>query len=151
MITFEHVQRHIAVFVAGIVGSFFLAVVVGKFWPPATRVVFCVSLLFWVIAMTNLAIREHRSRDTAVFSDPKEWSADELPHEFQFITRNTTLETLTSELGPHSPVADTGIIRYDLPSGGAIFIYFDPPSTFDSKVRGVQFYRDEDSVPIFPT
>ena len=115
----------------------------------ASRPVFFGLTLFWLVGLVGVVVRDLRSRDAAVFSDPSQWRADELPLEFRFITRETTLHELERTIGPSRPVADTGAVRYDLGSGGALFIHLDPPATPDSKVRGIQLYRSEESVPVF--
>jgi hypothetical protein len=145
----ERFRRYGGTFITGAVAAFFVAALVGKVWPSASRLVFFGLVLFWLIGLVGVVVRDIRSRDAAVFSDPSHWSPDELPLEFRFITRETSLHELESSLGPSSPVADTGAVRYDLGSGGALFIHFDPPATPDSKVRGIQLYRSEESVPVF--
>ena len=145
----ECFRRYAGVFVAEVAVSFFVAAIVGRIWPNAFRPVFIGLVAFWLLGLVGVIVRDVRSRDAAVFSDASRWSVAELPLEFRFITRDTTLEDVERSIGPSSPVADTGVVRYDLGSGGALFIHFDPPATPDSKVRGIQLYRSQDSVPVF--
>ena len=145
----ERLRRYGSTFLTGVVAAFFVAALVSKVWPDASRRVFFGLVLFWLVGLVGVVVRDIRSRDAAVFSDPSQWRAEELPLEFRFITRETTLQELERRVGPSRPVADTGAVRYDLGSGGALFIHLDPPSTPDSRVRGVQVYRSEESVPVF--
>jgi len=145
----ERLRRYGSTFITGVVAAFFVAALLSKVWPNASRPVFFGLTLFWLVGLAGVVVRDIRSRDAAVFSDPSQWRADELPLEFRFITRETTLHELERTIGPSTPVADTGAVRYDLGSGGALFIHLDPPATLDSKVRGIQLYRSEESVPVF--
>lgn len=145
----ERFRRYGGTFVTGVVAAFFVAAIVGRTWPAASGWVFIGLVAFWFLGLVGVVLQDIRSRDAAVFSDPSHWRAAELPLEFRFITRETTLGDLEHSLGPSSPVADTSAVRYDLGSGGALFIHFDPPTTLDSKVRGIQLYRSEESVPVF--
>ena len=146
----DRIRRHGSALLTGFVGAFFLALFADKLWPGTFHIVFFALSAFWLLGGATAAFQEFRSRDAAVFSDPQDWVCAELPREFRFITRDTTLENLATELGPYRSVADTGAVRYDLPSGGAIFIYSEPPFASNSKVRGIQLYRSRDSVPVFP-
>lgn len=145
----ERLRRYGSTFITGVVAAFFVAALLSKVWPGASRPVFFGLALFWLVGLVGVVVRDIRSRDAAVFSDPSQWRADELPLEFRFITRETTLHELERTIGPSRPVADTGAVRYDLGSGGALFIHLEPPATPDSKVRGIQLYRSEESVPVF--
>ena len=145
----ERFRRYGSTFITGVVAAFFVAALVSKVWPNASRPVFFGLTLFWLVGLVGVIVRGMRSREVAVFTDPSQWRADELPLEFRFITRETTLRELERRVGPSRPVADTGSVRYDLGAGGALFIHLDPPTTPDSRVRGVQLYRSEESVPVF--
>src|ERR1041385_2715703 len=118
----ERLRRYGSTFITGVFAAFFIAVLVSKIWPHAYRPVFIGLVLFWFVGLVGVIVRDIRSRDAAVFSDPSHWRAAELPLEFRFITRETTLGELERTLGPSSPVADTGAVRYDLGSGGALFV-----------------------------
>jgi hypothetical protein len=96
-------------------------------------------------------VRDLRSRHAGAFETPKDWRPEELPQEFRFITHDTTLAQLNDRLGPSKPVGSDAIIRYDLPSGGAICVFLQLPFSSNSKVRGVQFYPQESLVPVFPS
>ena len=145
----ERLRRYGSTFITGVVAAFFVAALVSKVWPDAYRPVFVGLVLFWLVGLVGVVVRDIRSRDAAIFSDPSQWRTDELPLEFRFITGDTTLHELEHRLGPSSPVADTGAVRYDLGSGGALFIHFASPTTPESKVCGIQLYRSEESVPVF--
>ncbi len=146
----ERFRRYGSTFITGVVAAFFVAALVNKVWPDASHGVFGL-VLFWLLGLVGVVIRDFRSRDAAVFSDPSHWRTAELPLEFRFITPETTLQELERRVGPYSPVADTDTVRYDLGSGGALFIYLDSPPTSDSTVRGIQLYRSQEGVPVFPS
>ncbi len=145
----ERLRRYGGTFVTGVFAAFFIAVLVSKIWPDAYRPVFIGLVLFWLVGLVGVVVRDVRSRDAAVFSDPSDWRPTELPLEFRFVTHETSLQELERRLGAPIPVADTGSVRYDLPSGGALFIHFDAPTTPDSKVRGIQLYPSKECVPVF--
>ena len=146
----ERVRRYAGTLLGGFAAAFLIASIAGNIWPGAFWIVFLSLAGFWLLGAMGVAVREFRSRDAAVFEDPVHWHAEELPQEFRFITRRTTLAEVSDRLGPFSPVADTGMVRYDLPSGGAVFIYFDPSSADESTVQGIQLYTSADCVPFFP-
>src|SRR5436190_9064749 len=112
----QRFRRYGSTFVTGVVAAFFVAAIVGRIWPGASRPVFIGLVAFWLLGLVGVVVRDVRSRDAAVFSDPSQWRAAELPVEFRFITRETTLDDLERSLGQTSPVADTGAVRYDLGS-----------------------------------
>ncbi len=145
----ERLRRYGGTFITGVVAAFFVAAPVSKVWPNASRPVFLGLVLFWLVGLVGVAVRDIGSRDAAVFSDPSHWRAEELPLEFRFITHETTLQELERRIGPCRTVADTGAVRYDLGSGGALFIHLDPPKTPDSRVCGIQIYRSAEFVPVF--
>ena len=110
----ERFRRYGGAFIAEVILSFFVAVLVSKVWPNAFLTVFFGLVAFWLVGLVGVVVRDIRSRDAAVFANPSHWTAAELPLEFRFITRETTLEDLERSLGPASPVADTGAVRYAL-------------------------------------
>jgi hypothetical protein len=148
--------RRIGTYITGIaVGVIFAAVIanfVGSLFPNARAIVFVVLVIIWLLGFVQILIRDIRTGDNArgVFARPEEWCAEELPREFRFITRDTTLQEIVDRVGPYTRLPETHLVRYDLPCGGAILIYPEPPFTLLSKVRGVQFYRTEADVPVFP-
>jgi hypothetical protein len=137
--------------VSGVVGAFLIAAVIGKWWPDARNMVFFGLVFFWLMGIVQVVFQEWRGTSAREFEDPRQWDPKELPREFRFITHRTTRRDLTSELGEYVDVADTDVGRYDLPSGGAIFVFFQTPVTDDSLVTGVQFYPREGEVPVFPS
>jgi hypothetical protein len=147
--------RRIGTYASGIaVGVIFAAVIahfVGSLWPNARGTIFVTLIIIWLAGFVQVLIRDIRTADTAsgVFLSPEQWRAEELPQEFRFITRDTTVQQITDKLGPYTHLTETNVVRYNLPSGGAILIYPEPPFTSASKVHGVQFYRTEDDVPVF--
>jgi hypothetical protein len=151
MTTLERMRRYGGALIFGVVAAFLVASLVAKFWPGAKNTVFIALVIFWLMGLVQIVVRDIRSRDAAAFANTEKWCTEELPQEFRFITRDTTLEELAATLGPYRPVADTGNVRYDLPSGGAIVVFPEQLFSSDSKVRGVQFYSREDDVPVFPS
>ena len=140
----ERLRRYGSVFVTGVVGAYFIALLAGKLWPNAFYAIFFSLVGLWLVGAVGALLKDYRSRDTAVFSDPARWRAEELPYEFRFITHETRLQDLEPALGPYHVVADIGAIRYELGSSGALFVFFDPPQAPASTVRGIQLYRSEE-------
>ena len=80
----------------------------------------------------------------------------DLPPDFQFITRDTTLQMVFDKAGPHSrdkqfgatETANAAAFRafiYELPGRGAVAIMPEPPFNAESQIRAV-FYRRPQSV-----
>lgn len=79
---------------------------------------------------------------------------EELPPDFQFITRETTLQTVGDNAGPHSRLtklqvsagsgqqgASVPAFEYELPERGAVIIMPEHPFQPDSRVRAVVYRR----------
>jgi hypothetical protein len=149
----ERAGKYLGGIAFGIVAAWFLSQFVAKFWPDAQLTVFIVLAVTWLSGFAQILVRDIRAGDEterAVFARPEGWRAEELPQEFRFITRDTTLQQVVDTVGPYTRVTETGLVRYDLPSGGALFLFPESPSTpTTSKIRGIQFYRTEDEVPVF--
>jgi hypothetical protein len=136
----------------GIVATWIIAQLVAKLWPGAQRAVFVVLVIVWLSGFAQVLVRDIRAgsqAERAVFADPNQWQRQELPQEFRFITRNTTVQEVVDSVGPYTRVTETGLVRYDLPSGGALFLFPEPPFSPASRIRGIQLYRTEDAVPVF--
>lgn len=147
----ERIRRHVTTLVSGVVAAFLVAAVIGQWWPDARKIAFWGLAAFWLTGGVVVIFREWQSVDARAFEDPRQWVPDELPREYRFITHSTTRRELIAELGAYKDVADTGVGRYDLPSGGAIFVFMQAPVTDESLVTGVQFYPREGEVPVFPS
>jgi hypothetical protein len=81
-------------------------------------------------------------------------STEELPPDFQFITRETTLQTVSDKAGPHSRLTKLSVragsdqqaasvpaFEYELPDHGAVIIMPEHPFQPDSCVRAVVYRR----------
>jgi hypothetical protein len=136
----------------GVAAAWFLSQFVARFWPGSQLTVFIVLVVIWLSGFAQILVRDIRAgheTERAVFARAKEWRAEELPQEFRFITRDTTIQQVVDTVGPYTRVTEAGLIRYDLPSGGAIFLYPESRSVPTSRIRGIQLYRTEDAVPVF--
>jgi hypothetical protein len=136
----------------GVVAAWVVSQFVGKFWPSAQLTVFVVLVVIWLSGFVQVLVRDIRAGsdpERPVFADPEQWQPQELPREFRFITRESTVQEVVDTVGPYIRVTETGLVRYDLPSGGALFLFPEPPSSPTSRVRGIQLYRTEDAVPVF--
>jgi hypothetical protein len=87
--------------------------------------------------------------ERTVFAHPEQWQPQELPQEFRFITRESTVQEVVDSVGPYTRVTETALVCYDLPSGGALFLFPEPPFSPANRIRGIQLYRTEDAVPVF--
>lgn len=128
-----------------------VSIVIGRASPVAGKFLFGGLVLFWLTGLVGVLLRDFRSKTAKVFEDRCHWDPKKLPREFQFIRHRTTRSEFVSVLGEYCDVADTGVARYDLPSGGAVFIFMQKPVTEDSMVDGVQYYPSQEAVPVFPS
>jgi hypothetical protein len=136
----------------GVVAAWIISQLVAKVWPSAQFVVFVVLVIIWLSGFAQVLARDVRAgseTERAVFAHPEQWHPQELPQEFRFITHDTTVQEVIDSIGPYTRVTETGLVRYDLPSGGALFLFPDPPFSPTSRIRGIQLYRTEDAVPVF--
>jgi hypothetical protein len=136
----------------GGVAAWIISQLVGRFWPGAQLSVFVVLVIIWLSGFAQVLLRDIRvgsETERAVFADPKQWQPQELPQEFRFITRESTVQEVVDTVGPYTRVTESGLVRYDLPSGGALFLFPEPPFAPTSRIRGIQLYRTEDEVPVF--
>lgn len=147
----ERGKRYGSTFICGLVAAFFVAAVIGKWWPDARNMVFAALVLFWLTGFIGVIFRDWRSTEARTFEDPRQWDANQLPGEYRFIRHGITRRGLVKELGEYENVADSGVGRYDLPSGGAIFVFMQQPITDDSLITGVQYYPNYGEVPVFPS
>ena len=147
----ERVKTHASTLVTGVIAAFLISLVFDRLLPGSRLIIFAILTGFWLAGGGLAIFQEWRSAGSRVFANPKEWDPKLLPKEFQFITLETALTELTSKLGEYQIVASESIARYDLPSGGAIFVYLEEPLTSKSHVVGVQYYPNEGEVPVFPS
>ena len=79
---------------------------------------------------------------------------EELPPDFQFITGETTLQTVSDKAGPHSRLTKLSVragsdqqaasvpaFQYELPEHGAVIVMPEHPFQPDSRVRAVVYRR----------
>lgn len=133
----------------GLVVSYVLATLINSYWPDTRKVAFWILFGFWMTGLVQVVAREISSEDEGKFEDPSRWVPAELPQEFRFIKRGTTLEEVVGKLGPYSGSAGDAI-RYDLPSRGTIFIRLNALVQTGGVVRALQFYDSDELVPVFP-
>jgi hypothetical protein len=113
---------------------------------------FFTLLLFWSAIGIKAILRQRHGGDIALKAG-REWCSEELPEEFRFISRDTTVQQLVERVGPYTRIrgdSDTGALEYDLPYGSALLIFPEWPCELGSRVRGVQFYRKRDEIHLFP-
>ena len=102
----------------GVAAAWFLSQFVARFWPGSQLTVFIVLVVIWLSGFAQILVRDIRAgheTERAVFARAKEWRAEELPQEFRFITRDTTIQQVVDTVGPYTRVTEAGLIRYDLP------------------------------------
>lgn len=148
----QRVWQYLTGLVFGLVAAWVISTCVAKFWPDARVTIFVVLFAVWLSGFAQVLVRDIRAGgegERAVFANPEDWDSVELPREFRFITHETTLQEVIEKVGPYTRVTQKGLVRYDLPSGGALFLFPEPPFSDSSRVRGIQLYRTEDQVPPF--
>ena len=119
----------------------------------------------WVLGAMGLGIlgvggysafRIMRAKRAEVASLQQAYNASDipvgdLPPDFRFVNRETTLQTVAERAGPWTrakklPAGSSGgeaalvVFEYELPGRGAVIIMPDPPFTRESRIRAV-FYR----------
>jgi hypothetical protein len=134
----------------GIFGALLISSIIGKWWPEARSALFYGLSVFWLLGAALAAFRDWQSARTQIFEDPQHWDPSELPGEYRLITHGITRGELISTVGEYRYAAHLGIGRYDLPSGGAIFVYIETPVTDNSLITGVQYYPGYGQVPVLP-
>ena len=152
MTIIQRAGKYVTGLAVGFVGAWVVSQFIGRFWPNAQLIVFLVLVVTWLSGFVQILARDIRAgpdTERAVFSDPQQWQSQELPQEFRFITRETKVQDVVDTVGPYTRITESGLVRYDLSSGGALFLFTEQPFSPDSRVRGIQLYRTEDAVPVF--
>lgn len=93
--------------------------------------------------------KERRLKDA--FENPDPTPSSDLPLEFRFISRQTSLQEVMDRVGPRSRKLQRNSVvayEYDLPRGCAVLIFPEPPCRPESKVLNVRMYlkTEEDSL-----
>jgi hypothetical protein len=148
----QRIGKYLGGIAFGIVAAWIVSQFVARFWPGAQMAVFVVLVITWFSGFAQVLVRDIRAgsdTERAVFAHPEQWQPQELPPEFRFITGESTVQEVVDTVGPYTRVTETGLVRYDLPSGGALFLFPESPFSPASLIRGVQLYRTEDAVPVF--
>ena len=148
----QRVAKYFGGIAFGVVAAWIVSQFAARFWPGAQLTVFVVLVVIWLSGFAQILVRDIRAggdTEREVFAHPEQWQPQELPQEFRFITRESTVQEVVDVVGPYTRVTQTGLVRYDLPSGGALFLFPEPPFSPASRIRGVQLYRTEDAVPVF--
>ena len=97
--------------------------------------------------------KQNSGENLAILNRSRDWQAKELPAEFQFIDRDTTIGEITQKIGPYSKVRgedDVQAAQFNLPNKCALLVFAEPPLRPQSRVRGIRFYRDRDFIELFP-
>src|SRR5437660_7295119 len=84
-------------------GSLLASSIVGRFWPDARFPLFIGLSIFWLSGFLYVLTRDMAAggdEERAVFQNPEQWDPKELPCEFRFITRSSTLENVVDSVGP---------------------------------------------------
>ena len=73
---------------------------------------------------------------------------DDLPPQFRFISRVTTLQEVVDHLGPYSQVRGSRVqaFEFDLPDGSAVLVFPDHPYAPYSRIIKVQFYPKKEQI-----
>jgi hypothetical protein len=148
----ETIFRHIAAIMFGTIVAIFVATLLGLVWPALKWPSFCILLIFWLAISFKLILRQRRNSEVLVEGE-REWRKEELPEQFRFVSRDTTVQQLVERIGPYSRVRGDDNLKafqYDLPSGSAILIFPEWPFGDRSRIRGVQFYPNRDTIRLFP-
>lgn len=143
-------QQYGSTIFTGIAAAFLLSMIIGKWWPDARGYIFFGLSALWLSGGALVAFRDRETVYTKRFEDPRKWNPAELPGEYRAIEHGITRSELISVLGAYKSVPGSDIGRYDLPSGGAIFVYIQSPITDSSVITGVQYYPSYGEVPVFP-
>jgi hypothetical protein len=133
----------------GILMAWIVSHLVGRFFPAARTGTLIILVLFWLTGFVQVVVRDIRGvPDRGVFIDPSRWSPQELPAEFRFITCGMTVEEVVARAGAYTRITETGLVRYDLPDGRALFLHTDSAGEATSRVTGIQLWRAESETPV---
>jgi hypothetical protein len=133
----------------GILMAWVVSHLVGKFVPAAETGTLILFVLFWLTGCAQIIVSDTRGvPDRSVFADPSKWSPQQLPAEFRFITRGMTVEDVVARTGAYTRITQSGLVLYDLPDGGALFLHTDGAGEAMSRVTGIQLWRAEYVTPV---
>jgi hypothetical protein len=140
----EYARRYAGTVLFAIPLGFIISWGINKFWAGSQLVVFVAVVICWLSGVIQVIVRDVRQGDeniNAVFSDPRNWNSADLPIEFRSITHAMTLGEVVGRVGPYTRVTETGVVRYDLPSGGFVAVFPELPFNDTSRIKAIQLYR----------
>ncbi|HJT82312.1 MAG TPA: hypothetical protein VJ719_14045 [Chthoniobacterales bacterium] len=147
----NRIQVYAGGLVLGAAAAWVISKLVATIWPSAQTIVFALLVIIWLSGFVQILVRDLRAgsdEGRGVFVNPHEWDARELPREFRFISRGMSVREVVANLGAYTRVTPTGLLRFNLPSGGAIFLFINGAPADDAAVKGLQFYRTENDIPV---
>jgi hypothetical protein len=148
----QRIAKYLVGIAFGVIAAWIVSQFATRFWHNAQLTVFVVLVIIWLSGFAQVLVRDIRAggdTERTVFAHPEQWQPQELPQEFRFITRESTVQEVVDSVGPYTRVTETALVCYDLPSGGALFLFPEPPFSPANRIRGIQLYRAEDAVPVF--